>query len=300
MKLSYNEGTGIGCSSLEKDLVLCEKAGFDYIEIHAALLLDYVRLHPVKELKDFFAKSRLKPHAINALFTYPELFDPKNTGKALENDRAMLAYFLSCCQIAKEIGDHYFIIVNPMLSDSGSLYVPHGINTVDYPYSREQVTDFSVRILRTLSPVAAQYEVNLCWEPVCGRGCSVRTLEHAWEIVKETGCSNVGLAVDSVNLHLNGKLNDFSAIRKVPVDKIFIAHINNCDDRPVDELGPADRRFVDSGEIDLNNYLSNLKAAGFKGPVSIETLRPEYYTWPAEKVVAEAYRTTKELVDKYR
>jgi 2-keto-myo-inositol isomerase len=299
MKLSYNEGTGIGCSTLEKDLVLCEKAGFDYIELHGALLLDYVKDHPVQELRDFFARSRIKPHAINALFIYPELFKHGNTGKAAEDDRTMLAYFLSCCQIAKEIGDHYFIIVNAMLSDSGSLYVPHGINTRDYPCSREEVTEFSVRILRALSPIAGQYGVNLCWEPVGSRGCSVRTLEHAWEIVRETGCDNVGLTVDSVNLFLNGKLNDFSCIRKVPREKIFVAHINNTDDGPVDELGPENRRFVDSGAIDLDNYLSNLKAAGYDGIVSIETLRSEYYAWPAEKVIAEAYRTTKALLDKY-
>ena len=33
MKISFNEACDLGCSTLEKDLTLCDKAGFDYIEI---------------------------------------------------------------------------------------------------------------------------------------------------------------------------------------------------------------------------------------------------------------------------
>ena len=33
MYLSYNEACAKECSSLEQDLKLCEKAGFDFIEI---------------------------------------------------------------------------------------------------------------------------------------------------------------------------------------------------------------------------------------------------------------------------
>ena len=45
MKISYNEATAKGCSSLALDLELCEKAGFDYIEIRLDMLGDYLKEH---------------------------------------------------------------------------------------------------------------------------------------------------------------------------------------------------------------------------------------------------------------
>ena len=38
MKTSYNEACARDCSTLEQDLSLCEKAGFDYIEIRLDML----------------------------------------------------------------------------------------------------------------------------------------------------------------------------------------------------------------------------------------------------------------------
>ena len=40
MFISYNEACARDCSTLEQDLVLCEKAGFDYIEIRLDMLTD--------------------------------------------------------------------------------------------------------------------------------------------------------------------------------------------------------------------------------------------------------------------
>ena len=55
MKISYNEATAKGCSSLALDLELCEKAGFDYIEIRLDMLGDYLKEHTVEELASFSA-----------------------------------------------------------------------------------------------------------------------------------------------------------------------------------------------------------------------------------------------------
>jgi 2-keto-myo-inositol isomerase len=85
----------------------------------------------------------------------------------------------------------------------------------------------------------------------------------------------------------------------IPPEKIITAHVNNADDLPPGTLAPPHRRFVDSGVIDLDDFMRNLKEIGYDGPISIETLRPEYYAKPLEWVIREAYRTTKALVDKY-
>jgi len=135
--------------------------------------------------------------------------------------------------------------------------------------------------------------MNLCWEPVGVNSCAVKTVEQAWNIVKAVNMDNVGLALDSMNLHMYGLLNDFSAIKMIPKEKIFAIHINNCDDYPLGVLSNSEhRRFCDSGAIDLDSFLGNLKETGYKGMVSIETFRQEYWDKEPEWVIEEAYRTT--------
>jgi 2-keto-myo-inositol isomerase len=207
--------------------------------------------------------------------------------------------FIAACHIADQIGERYFLIINHILqrmTDDG----PVDVTDTDYPYIREKVTEFSVRILRRFCAVATDYGISIAFEPTCGRGGSVKTMDHALEIINETGCFNIGLCLDSFNQYINGKNNDFSIYKNLPAEKIITVHINNCDDVPLEALVPQRRRFCDSGAINLDNFLLNLKMIGYDGPVSIETLRPEYYSWPVERVINEAYRTTSGLVNKHR
>ena len=299
MLVGYQEGTGIGCadSTLETDLILCEKAGFDVIEIRFDALARYLVTHSLGELRDFFKHSRIKPHCMGGHFILPDNFAGK-TREAREMDASIITRLIAACHIAEQIGDGYFLIINHVLQYAA----PGGMFDVldeDYPFSRDEVTEFSVRILRKICAVAADYGVSIAWEPVCGRGGSVKTMDHAMEIINGTGFPNIGLCLDSFNQYINGKNNDFSIFKGLPADKIITVHINNCDDEPLGVLSPQHRRFCDSGAIDLDNFLANLKAIGYKGPVSVEVLRPEYYSWPIERVVKEAYRTTSGLVNKY-
>ena len=84
MKTSYNEACARDCSTLEKDLALCEKAGFDYIEIRLDLLRGWLKEHTVEQLKEFFETHRLKPHAINAVYLAPRAFSGCGCTPALQ------------------------------------------------------------------------------------------------------------------------------------------------------------------------------------------------------------------------
>ena len=67
LKLGYNEATCKENSSVEKDLELCEKYGYDYIELRLDMLKEYFKTHTIDDLKAFFAKSHLKPFAFNSI-----------------------------------------------------------------------------------------------------------------------------------------------------------------------------------------------------------------------------------------
>jgi 2-keto-myo-inositol isomerase len=275
---------------LETDLELCEKAGFDFIEIRFDMLRDYLKTHTVRELKIFFETHHLKPHAFNALYVFDSfLSGERNKDKAREK-QAMDDFMLGC-EVGKAIGSHYLVVVPDLHREAA--------NTRPYINTRENINIDAVRILRALSDIAAGYEMNLGLEPVGCLGCSVKTIEHAWEIVQMTNRRNIGLTIDCFNLHLYAKLNDFSGIKNVDPDKIFVVHINNADDSPLGILSNDNRRFCDSGAIDLENYIGTLRDIGYDRMVSIEVFRPEYREWPAEKVVLEAYRTTRDAIARY-
>lgn len=67
MKIAFNQATTMRHSTLSKDLKYCEKHGYDLIEIRLDKLKDYLKDHTVDDLKTFFARSRIKPFAFNAL-----------------------------------------------------------------------------------------------------------------------------------------------------------------------------------------------------------------------------------------
>lgn len=286
MKISYNEACARDCSTLEKDLVLAEKAGFDYIEIRLDMLTKYLEKHSVDELASFFKTSRIKPHAFNALYLYPEFLSENDNP---EKQQALMNEFLLGCMVGRAIGAHYFIIVPPLQRD------PKG-----GPYKGKWEDTFSscVRILKSLSDIAYGYDMNLCFELVGFERSSVRSIERADAIVRAVDRSNVGFVFDSYNIYLNEGRNDFEPLRKVQSEKIFAIHMMSADDVAPSEMGQDKRCFSGEGVVDTTYFLSVLKDIGYDGMVSVETFRPEYWQKTPEWVIENAFRTQKAAMEK--
>lgn len=286
MKIGYNEATAKGCSSLEKDLILCEKAGFDYIEIRLDMLKEYLANHTVGQLTGFFLNNHLKPHALNALYIYQDLFKVPSDCR----QEQLMKDFRLGCETAQAIGSHYFVIVPPLQPDpDGGPYIG----------THEEITADCVRILNELSPIAKEYNVNLAFEVVGFERSSVRTVEHALEIIQKVNLKNVGLTLDAFNLYLYHGLNNFDCISSIDSDKIFVVHVNNGDHRPLHTLTQADRTFCQSGCVDLEQFLRAIKKSGYNDMVSIETFRPEYWEKEPEWVISQAFLTTKEFLQQH-
>lgn len=282
MKISYNEACGRDCSSLETDLRLCEAAGFDYIEIRLDLLSRYLWTHTLGELKAWFSAHHLKPHALNAVYLRDGFL---SEAVPPQENETLLEQFAFAAYAAEELGAGAIILVPPFSPDGG-------------PYRRPQAEAEAdcVRMLKQLGVLAAERNVKLCFEIVGLQKSAVRTMASARRIVEAVDLSNVGYVVDSYNLYLFGRINEFSQIADLGREKIFAAHINNADDVPECEMGQHCRRFPDSGVVDLKNYLGVLRDMGYDGMLSVETFRPEYWQQTPEQVVGEAYRTTREIM----
>lgn len=286
MYISYNEACGLGCSTLEEDLRLCEKEGFDYIEIRFDMLMSYLKTHTSDQLAEFFSTHHLKPHAFNALYLYPEFLREDDEPK---RRTFLLGQFLYACEIGKKIGCHYMIVVPPFLEQEN--YVP-------FPGTAEEKNNNCVRMLKALGPIAKQYDMNLCFELVGFPRSSVRDIENARKIIEAVNMDNVGYVFDAYNIYLFNGQNDYEPMRTVEKEKIFAVHLNSADDVPERERKQEKRCFVDEGVVDIDRFLRVLKEIGYEGMCSIETFRPEHWAKTPEWVVKNAYETTYEAMKK--
>ncbi len=98
MKLGFNEATAKGSSDLETDIVLCAEAGFEYIELRLDMIQDYLRRHSVGDIRKLLEENHIRPHALNAIYTYGDLFGEQ--GQA-EKDREFLQGYMAACSLAK-------------------------------------------------------------------------------------------------------------------------------------------------------------------------------------------------------
>lgn len=264
MKLGYNEACAMKKSSLEKDLILCERYGYDYIEIRLDMLKDYLKTHSVEDLKNFFKNSNLKPFAFNSIE------DVNFCNEAQWKDR--LELFTFACEMAREINNPYIIIVPTMGNDMKEK-------------TEAEVFEDSVKVLNKLSDIAKTYGLKLAFEPIGDPRWCVRSLRQCWDIVKTVDRENVGIAFDAFNLFLYSKLADIEDIGLVPLEKIFVYHIDDCEDLPLGILDHCHRLFPGDGVIPLYELSKKLKAAGYTEIASLELFRPEYWEMEPEDVI---------------
>ncbi len=131
MKMCFNQATTMKNSSLEKDLILCEKYGYELIEIRLDKLRGYLKDHTAGDLAGFFSNSRIKPYAFNALEFIT--FRDEAGYKTIKDDLKLL------CEIGEEIGCSKIVAVPAF--DAGG-------------YTKTQIRQESARVLNDLADTA--------------------------------------------------------------------------------------------------------------------------------------------------
>ncbi len=275
MKLGFNEATTIGNSTLEKDLVIGEKLGYDYIEIRTMdKLPEYLDTHTVEDLAAFFKTSKIKPLAFNTL--YPVTFnDEAGEQKIVDTLKYM-------CEVGEKIGCKIVI---------GVCNWDQGIKT------KSEIKDETVRMYRKLADIANPYGVKLCIE-FCGSPVhTVNTFEQAMDIAVACERDNVGVTLDCYHFHaMNSKM---SALEACDVNKVFIVHLDDAEDLPVGQGSDENRLWPGDGAVDLDGILGTLAKKGYTGAISVELFRPEYYKLPAEECLTIAKEKSAAVVSRH-
>lgn len=278
MKTGYNGATAMKHSSLEKDLELTERFGYDYIEIRLPMLAEYLKTHTLKSLKDYFSNNHVKPCSINAI-EYINFRDEAGI-RDLKKEAAAL------CETAREIGVPYIVAVPTFGMENPEAY------------TWEEIREDTVRALNALGEVAGKYGVGIAFEPIGLRDCAVRSIRQGWEVVRDVGRENVGLALDVFNLYVYDGFRDVEDIALIDGDKIFLVHIDDCEDRPIEELDHCHRLMPGDGIIETERFFRLLDEKGFDGMVSVELFHPKYWEMPVEDVIRMGKEKIESVIEK--
>lgn len=275
MKLGFNQATTLENSNLATDLDICERQGYDYIEIRTMdKLPEYLEQHSLEDLSNYFKENHIKPLALNALVYF--------NNRSKDDYNQLLNEFKQMLEYADKLQVPYIVVV-PLVTKDKIL--------------KKDIKASSVEVLNELAGLAEPYGIKLALEFVGHPECTINTFEQAYDIVQTVDNSNVGLVLDCFHFHAMN--SSIEAFKQADISKIFILHMDDTEDFPIGSLVDEDRVWPGHGVIDLEGILSVLKEKGFDGPVTVELFRPEYYEMEAEDVIRKAKETTEEVVTKY-
>lgn len=268
----YNMATTLRSSPLEKDIVLAAAAGFRHIELRKEKLLDYLRRgHRLQDLKHLLEENKLKPICINALadITF-------HTGQARVTVEE-LCHFL--CYVGQFVGCRDLEVIAAFNAPTDD---------------REAVTAETAGVLADLSRIAADYHMRLALEYMGVPKNSVRTFDHALEIVNRVGRENVGLLPDTWHHFAGGSQPE--DLLKARADQIFTVHISDAPDKAPLTLRRAECIWPGDGVVPIGTMLRCLRKIGYDDIASIEVFDPDIQAMDPEKCIPLAYKRATEAI----
>ena len=263
MKLSFNGATTMK-ADLPTDIRAAAAAGFDYVEIWAAKLRKFLQENSAGDLKALFAENGIKPLSINSI-----------ENATLSEPSAHAQIRTECeelCAIAETIGCPYIVMVPGKLPSGG--------------LSSFEVIEESVNVLRELASIGERHGVGLAFEFLGQKDCSVQTLELADEIVVKVNRRNVGLVLDSFHFYTGG--STIKMIDALDPRRLFIFHIDDSENLPLDQLTDAQRLLPGLGILPLKEIIAAFRRIGYDANASVEIFRPEYWARDPFELAREA------------
>ena len=267
MKLALNGATTMR-ADLETDLRAAKAAGFDYVEIWAAKLREFLKQNSTADLKALFAESGLKPLSINSI-EHVTFRDPI-TDEKIQKECAELS------RIANDIGCPYIVVVPGRLPE--------------YSVTRADIIEESERVLGELATIAEEFAVSLAFEFLGQTDCSVQTLDLAHDIVTKLDRSNVGLVIDSFHFYAGG--SSIPMIEALDPARLYVFHINDAENRPRSELNDSHRLLPGLGILPLKDIVDAFRRIGYDKVASVEIFRPEYWEMDPMELARQAKEAT--------
>src|SRR5262245_49954905 len=272
MKLALNGATTMK-ADLQTDILAAQAAGFDYLEIWAAKLREFLEYNSAHDLKELFADSGVQPLSINSIEHIT--FRDHQAYEGIKQECKQL------CYIAAKIDCRSIVVVPCRLPENGA--------------TKDEIVSESVQVLTELCEIALPYEVTLAFEFLGQTDCSVQTLGLADEIVQATGRDNLGLVLDSFHFYAGG--STVGMIEALNPELLKVFHINDAEDRPRAELRDSHRLLPGLGILPLPEILGGFRRIGYDSVTSVEIFRPEYWEQDPFALARAAHDATLIVLD---
>ena len=285
MKLGFNEANDRFCKnhSVMMDLELCEKYGFDCIDIQSECLNRDLEAGKItlEEMGAWFQSHHLKMLSYNALC----FFNMKQTQEEKDAVMAELDEIIRRCNI---LGCKMIVVVPSM-----DLTVPATVDEI-----REDAVAVLKEMVKKVEPHGIKLSIEFCGAPTM----SINRFEYAYDIVTEVDHPLVGITLDQYHFH--AMASEWAALEKADGKKIFVWHLNGMENMPCGAAYNNDEKRLWPGEpgdcLDHKRYADTLKKIGFEGDVcTMEVFRPDYYKLSNEENIKKAAEVTKAHVAKY-
>jgi 2-keto-myo-inositol isomerase len=271
MKLALNGATTMRADLLT-DIKAARAAGFDYVEIWASKLRDFLRTRSPASLSEHFQTNNIQPLSINSIehITFRDAKDYELIQQQCEE--------LSL--IAAQINCPFIVVVPGRTPPSGA--------------GRTEVIGESVRVLSELCDIAAEHDVALAFEFLGQTDCSVQTLDLAHEIVRAANRTNLGLVIDSFHFYAGD--SSIQMIEALDPNLLYVFHINDAEDRPREELNDSHRLLPGLGILPLRTMISAFGRIGYDRVASVEIFRPEYWEMDPFELAKQAKQATEQVL----
>jgi 2-keto-myo-inositol isomerase len=270
MKIALNGATTMH-ADLETDIKAAGAAGFDLLEIWAAKLREFLKTRTTADLKKLLDENNLEPYSINSI--------EHITFRTNDDYERIKAETEELSSIAGEIGCPYIVVVPGKLPENAT---------------KEEIVNESVNVLNELADIAEKHNVSLAFEFLGQTDCSVQTLDLCSEIVEKVGRKSIGNVLDTFHFYAGN--STFESIENLDPEKLFIFHINDAEDLPIEELTDAHRLYPGTGILPIREIKERFDKIGYDRMVSIEIFRPEYWNEDPFEVARKAKAATEKVL----
>jgi len=263
MRACLNQDT-LRTTQTAKFLELAHRSGFVGVEFTMDKLDEYLQGHSAEDLKSLLNALKLEPVSING----PENFSFR-TEQELRPILERTSRMSGVCTI----------IGCPML-----IAVPSFITKKP----REEIVSETAKSMKRVVD-ACDPSVKVGFEFLGLKNCSVADLSLATDVVRGVGGDRVGLVLDTFHLYLSRATP--RDLERVQSSEVFLVHINDSENLPIEQLTDGNRVFPGEGVIDLEAYMRALRSIGYDKFLSVELLREQYWTEDPLKIAMKSRRS---------
>jgi sugar phosphate isomerase/epimerase len=250
-------------ADLVEAIVAAADAGFEYIELWVDSLEKYLEERSADDLRQLLEKHRLRVLSIGDIESITFC-----TAEQFAHVRAQCAHLAA---VAREI-DCFKLVVSGSVKPKG--VAPGAI--------ANEVHSVLGQLLDAVEPQGVGLALafrGFSW-------CSIDSLEQALQAVKAFGNRNIGLALDTFDLHVTGV--EVQALSAIDPQKIFTLRLSDCADIQPALLTDTARAMPGEGKADLAAMLDAFGRSGFSGPVSVKVFSPRLLNMEAAEIAKQA------------